>query len=121
MATQYRQVLSLYLNSFDNDIFLFQIKDLAMGPSISPVVANIYMEEFQNQSSCHSPRVWKRYVDDIFAVTRVRPFSNSLQPGTVNFTHEVKEKGTLEVQITRTDEGNLSLECIGNLLIQTCS
>ena len=101
------------------NIFYKQIEGLAMGSPISPVVANIYMEEFENQalqSSHHSPRVWKRYIDDIFAVIRVRhlnPFLkhlNSLRPGIIKFTHEVEEKSTLpflEVLITRTDEGNL--------------
>ena len=43
----------------------------AMGSPVSPVVANIYMEMFDEmalKSAQYSPRVWKRYVDDIFCI-----------------------------------------------------
>ena len=40
---------------------------------ISPIVANLYMKEFEIKAintAEHPPRVWKRYVDDTFAVTK---------------------------------------------------
>ena len=48
----------------------YQRKDgAAMGSPVSPVVANIYMEMFEElalKTASHAPRIWKRYVDDSF-------------------------------------------------------
>ena len=53
----------------------YQKNGLAMGSPVSPVLANIYLEALETKvlsSSTHAPRFWQRYVDDIFAVVRVR-------------------------------------------------
>ena len=65
--------LGLCLN---NTYFLFQdqifeqTKGAAMGSPVSPIVANIYMEAFENSHlNCTAPpRIWKRYVDDTFVI-----------------------------------------------------
>ena len=38
-----------------------------MGSPVSAVIANLYMESFEQQAittSAYKPRIWKRYVDD---------------------------------------------------------
>ena len=42
-----------------------------MGSPVSPIVANIYMEAFENRAmstALHPPRMWKRYLDDTFVI-----------------------------------------------------
>ena len=48
------------------DRFFEKIQGATIGSSISPIVANLYMEEFEVKAintAEHPPRVWKRYVD----------------------------------------------------------
>ena len=68
------QLLEFCLN---NTYFLFQnqyfeqTKGAAMGSPVSPIVANIYMEVFEdraNNTALHPPRIWRIYVDDTFVV-----------------------------------------------------
>ena len=51
--------------------FFEQLQGKAMGSPISPIVANLYMEDFKIKvinTAEYSPRIWKRYVDDTFVV-----------------------------------------------------
>ena len=53
------------------DVFYEQTKGAAMRSPVSPIVANIYMEAFENRSismALHPPRIWKRHVDDTFVI-----------------------------------------------------
>ena len=51
--------------------FYRQVQGAAMGSPLSPVVANLYMEAFEQQALVNfpcKPRLWVRYVDNVFAV-----------------------------------------------------
>ena len=57
-----------------NDSFYQQLHGAAMGSPVSPVIANLYMEYFENvalNSVDRPPDIWFRYVDDTCTVLHV--------------------------------------------------
>ena len=55
--------------------FYEQVEGAAMGSPISPIVANLYMENFEMralQSSPNSPSLWQRFVDDTFLIMKAK-------------------------------------------------
>ena len=68
------ELLGLCLNntyfSFQNK-FYEQVEGAAMGSPVSPIVANLYMEYFEEKaltSAANPPQVWYRFVDDTWVI-----------------------------------------------------
>ena len=75
-----------------------------MGSPISPIVANLYMEDFETKaisSAAYPPSTWKRFVDDTFVViesSRKEEFLdhiNNLDPNIQFTTEDAKADGSL--------------------------
>ena len=83
--------------------FYEQVEGAAMGSPISPIVANLYMDNFEMralQSSPNPPSVWKRFVDDTFVImkeARKEEFLTHINQWTVTiqFTEEPGPDGSL--------------------------
>ena len=86
------------------DRFYEQLQGAAMGSPISPIVTNLYIEEFELSainSSEYPPSSWKRYVDDTFVVieaARKEKFLehiNNMYPHIQFTTEDAKPDGSL--------------------------
>jgi len=78
-----------------------------MGSPVSPLVANLFMEYLEQKLLDTAPmelkpRLWKRYVDDIFEVVKkssvegLTEFFNNLDDsGSIKFTYEMESEGKL--------------------------
>ena len=101
------ELLSFCLN---NTYFVFQeefyeqTRGAAMGSPISPIVANIFMEAFEKkviETALHPLRIWKRYVDDTFALQddahkeEFLQHLNSVDPSIKFTVEEAKEDGSI--------------------------
>ena len=102
------------------DTFFDQVEGAAMGSPLSPIVANLFMEAFEDRalkSVVLQPRMWVRYVDDTFVLwphkeDELDTFHRHLnsQHPSIQFTMEKESEGKisfLDVQIERK-EGKLS-------------
>ena len=100
-------------------VFYKQTQGTAMGLPVSVTVADLVMEDVEQQALStfpNSPRFWKRYVDDTCVALqsdKVEAFHlhlNSIEP-TIQFTIESETDGCLpflDTQITRHQDGSLS-------------
>ena len=74
-----------------------------MGSPISPLIANIFMEEFEVQalsSFSQPPSLWLRFVDDTFVINKAEHSQNLLQhinsqDPHIQFTVEPTQQGSL--------------------------
>ena len=102
-----------------NKQFFKQKHGAAMGSSVSPVVANLYMEDFEEKalaSAPNPPYVWMRYVDDTFVVIHeynIEEFTahiNSIDPN-IQFTIDPEKNGSipfLDTEILLNDDASIN-------------
>lgn len=100
--------------------FYEQREGAAMGSPVSAVVANLYMEFFEElalESAPSKPRLWKRYVDDTCCILRTSDVDglldhlNNIRP-TIKFTMELEGAGSLpflDTKVTRVANGKLDI------------
>ena len=91
-----------------------------MGSPISPIVANLYMENFEAKAistAVHSPYLWKRFVDDTFTIlksSQKRAFLdhiNSIDQHMQFTSEEQREDGSmpfLDILVMPNKDGSLS-------------
>ena len=96
-----------------------QQEGAAMGSPVSAVIANLYMESFEEQAittSSYKPRIWKRYVDDTFTIldrASVDSFLQHLndQQPSIRFTMETENDNKLaflDTAVSREPDGRLT-------------
>ena len=101
--------------------FYQQLEGAAMGSPVSPITANLFMEDFETKALAsypNPPRFWGRYIDDTLVIIKsdqIDSFTthiNSQYPA-IKFTieKEVDNKiPVLDVLIVRDDTGQLSFQ-----------
>ena len=97
----------------------------AMGSPVSPIVANLFMEDLEQRamesaSAELRPTLWKRYVDDTLEVIKrgkVDAWSahlNNMDPtGSIKFTHEIEADNTiafLDTLLERKEDGSVKVK-----------
>lgn len=106
-----------------NSGFFEQHEGTAMGNSLSPFIANLFMSRFETEAKEqfeYFPRVWLRYVDDIFVIfdtkrADVNEFILKLNNlhSSVNFTYEIENNEQLpflDVLVIRNNENKLEFD-----------
>ena len=89
-----------------------------MGSPISPIVANLYMEDFEMTAINTSPQLplmWKRFVDDTFVINKAAQKQSFLDhinsiDHHIQFTEEPRPDGSmpfLDILITPCEDGSL--------------
>jgi hypothetical protein len=119
-------LLSLSKICMEQNIFQFREKfyrqktGTTIGNSASPLIAEFFMKSFENdvKSEDWFPRIWFRYVDDVFAVVKREMLDDVLVKlnsfhQTIQFTSEVEEEGKipfLDLSVSRTREEGIEFD-----------
>jgi hypothetical protein len=117
-------ILRLFLHILTSSFFFFnfyeQTDGVAMGSPLYPVIANYFMEYFEEmalEAATHKPLCWFRYVDDTFVIWPHGPGKlaefldhlNGLHEN-IKFTMETERDGHLpflDIDIYRKPDGSL--------------
>ena len=104
-----------------NDVIYEQTYGMAMGSPLCPVLANLFMEEFERKAlntAPHRPKFWGRYVDDTGVVNQ-REYEQELfehinsQHDSIQFTME-REKDNrlpmLDVMMIRNPDNTITTD-----------
>ena len=102
------------------DQFYEQVKGAAMGSLVNPIVANLYMEYFEQKALITGPhpRLWQKYVDDTFVIQKEIHKQNFLQhisnaDHAIHFTVENNKEDDaipfLDTIVKPEADGNLSI------------
>ena len=119
---QIADLLTFVLRStyFQYNGSIYEQKDgAAMGSPVSAVIANLYMESFEEQAittSSYKPTIWKRYVDDTLTILdrgNVDDFLQHLnnQQPSIRFTMETENNNKLaflDTAVSREPDGRLT-------------
>ena len=102
------QIISLLEFCLTHTYFLFQgkyyeqVQGAAMGSPISPLIANIFMEELKSSPPVlpPPPSLWLRFVDDTFVINKAEHSQDLLQhinsqDPHIQFTVEPTQQGSL--------------------------
>ena len=121
-ALQVVDLLALCLETayfvFDDRIYS-QVEGAAMGSPVSPIVANLFMEWFEEhaiESFMFDIKLWKHYVDDTMVIlcdSLLDDFTNHINNihSSIKFTREEESDNTiamLDAKIVKSSEGHLS-------------
>lgn len=103
------------------DSYYKQLEGAPMGSPLSPPIANLFMEEFEvalMKSDVLKPKVWLRYVDDVFFVWshglgELYNFLDYINDkfASIKFTMELESNNSLpflDVRVTKSSNGVLS-------------
>ena len=120
-----KHIISLLEFCLRSTCFVFQgqhykqIEGAAMGSPLSPIVANIFMKEFETnplESAPHPPSLWKRFVDDTSVIIEAQHKDeffhhiNSIDKN-IKFTAETRADGPmpfLDTLVIPQNDGSLS-------------
>ena len=101
-----------------------QLFGTAMGSPVSPIAANIFMEDLEQKAISTAPpdirpKLWLRYVDDILevvnkdSVQRLTDHINQIDTsGSIKFTYEKESEGRmpfLDTYIVKREDGTVKL------------
>lgn len=111
--------LCMYQNQFQYRNKFFKLRrGAAMGNPLSCFVSNSFMCHFENELGDLLPRVWWRYVDDVFAIVKKSEVDNFLKIlngekyKSIRFTCERESNGKLpflDLMLMRTPAGSIDV------------